>query len=52
MSEWNVTSNPRRNSTLSQGTQRSDSLVEWFGYFEDSESNTMALVRKVSLPIL
>ncbi|KAH6694898.1 hypothetical protein BKA61DRAFT_257048 [Leptodontidium sp. MPI-SDFR-AT-0119] len=49
MPEWNVTPNPRRNSTLSQGTQRSDSLVEWFGYFEDSESNTMALVRKLGL---
>ena len=24
------------------------SLAELFGYFEDSESNTMALVRKVS----
>ncbi|KAI9752219.1 MAG: hypothetical protein M4579_005722 [Chaenotheca gracillima] len=36
----------RRNSTLSQ---RSDSLADLFGYFEDSESNTMALVRRLGL---
>ncbi|OCK74320.1 hypothetical protein K432DRAFT_386876 [Lepidopterella palustris CBS 459.81] len=42
LSDWNT----RRNSTLNQG---SDSLAELFGYFEDSESNTMALVRRLGL---
>jgi hypothetical protein len=35
----------RKSSKLSYG---SESLADLFGYFEDSESNTMALVRKVS----
>ena len=45
MSDWST----RRNSAINQG---SESLAELFGYFEDSESNTMALVRKVSRSFL
>ncbi|KAF2806013.1 uncharacterized protein BDZ99DRAFT_395113 [Mytilinidion resinicola] len=41
-SDWST----RRNSTLGQG---SDSLAELFGYVEHSESNTMALVRRLGL---
>jgi hypothetical protein len=37
----------RRNSTVVQGSER-DSLAELFGYVEHSESNTLALVRRVS----
>jgi hypothetical protein len=40
-SDWST----RRDSTVAQG---SDSLAELFGYVEHSESNTMALVRRVS----
>jgi hypothetical protein len=43
LSGWN--SARRSNSTLSMGN---DSFADLFGYFEYSESNTMALVRQVS----
>jgi hypothetical protein len=43
LSDWN--SAGRSNSTVSNPN---DSFAELFGYFEYSESNTMALVRQVS----